>query len=248
MLQRFQEYGGELMQDVRVISADLTSRDAISMDLSDGERIYTKTLATTAGIAADIDGLLQKFPSRHPRGGAPIHPVRFYLGIEDRIVPEGMEDNLLFMREDDGGPLGIKSCYFALSPAGSDMAPEGDRSVTVTCLLSREVLQNMDPGLSGAVKNDLLQAMEAVIPFLKEGLKYFSSDVDPESHYRVSRALPSGIAAWSPGIVGRMAVTNKMRGKVVIINPTPWELGTEGEALAALAVAGSINKALGSES
>ena len=177
-----------------------------------------------------------------------MHPVRFYLGIEDRIVPEGMEDNLLFLREDDGGPLGIKSCYIALSPAGSDMAPERPRSVTLTSLLSREALQNGDPGLSDAVRDDLLQALEAVIPFLKEGLKYNSSDMNPEDHYRVSRALPSGIAAWSPGVVGRMAVTAKMRGRVVIIHPTPWELGTEGEALAALAAAGSIHKALGSES
>jgi hypothetical protein len=45
-----------------------------------------------------------------------------------------------------------------------------------------------------------------------------------------------------------MAVATRLRGRVSIINSTPWELGIEGEALAALAAAGVLKKALGLES
>ena len=247
MLQRFQEYGGELLHGGRVTEVDINSRDGLSLVLSDGQRVFTRTLSTTAGIAATIDGLLKKIPSAPARGPSPKHPVRFYLGIDERIVPQGMEDNLFLMREDDGGPLKMKSCYLALSPAGSDMAPEGKRSVTITSLLSEDDLKNLSPENFEAVREDMLQALEAVIPFLSEGLKTVSSDLQPEDEYRISRALPTGVAAWSPGIIGRMAITTRLRGRATIISPTPWELGIEGEALAALAAAGTLLKALGVE-
>jgi phytoene dehydrogenase-like protein len=248
MLQRFQEYGGELQDGARVTTVDVNSREGISLDLSDGQRVHTRTLSTTAGIASTIDGLLQKNPFTPPKGPPPKHPVRFYLGIEDRIVPQGMEDNLFLMREDDGGPLKIKSCYLALSPPGSNMAPEGKRSVTVTSLLSQEDIKNVSPEQAEVVREDMLQALEAVIPFLSEGLTAVSSDLQPKEEYRISRALPTGVAAWSPGIIGRLAVSTRLRGRVAIINSTPWELGIEGEALAALAAAGTLKKALGIDS
>jgi len=247
MLQRFQEYGGELHTAARVSSINVNSREGLSLELSNGQAVNTRTISTTAGIAATINGLLEKTPATHLKGPSPVHPVRFYLGIENRIVPKGMEDNLFFLREDEGGPLQIKSCYLALSPAGSDMAPEGMRSVTVTSLLSQAELQKAGPGDIGAIREDLLQALEAVIPFLSEGLKAFSSDLDPDDEYRISRALPTGVAAWSPGIIGRMAVNTRLRGRAAIISSTPWELGIEGEALAALAAAGTLKKALGVE-
>ncbi|UCF88759.1 MAG: hypothetical protein JSV70_00425, partial [bacterium] len=90
-------------------------------------------------------------------------------------------------------------------------------------------------------------ALEAVIPFLDEGLTVVASDLVPGEEYKITRALPSGVAGWSPGIIGRMAVTTKLRGRAAIINPTPWELGIEGEALAALAAAGILKKVIGGE-
>jgi len=191
MLQRFQEYGGELQENVSVTAVEISSRDSIFLDLSDGRRIPAKTVATTTGIAATIKGLLQKAPPASGKGPPSKHPVRFYLGIEERFIPQGMEDNLLFMREDDGGPLKMKFCYLALGPAGSDMAPEGNRSLTVTCLLSPEDLKKVSPDNIEAAREDLLQALEAVIPFLGEGLTAVSTDLEPDIQYRISRALPT---------------------------------------------------------
>ena len=248
ILQRFQEYGGELLDTARVLSIEATSREGFNLDLTDGQKIHTRTLSTTTGIATSVEGLLQHVPAVPPRGRLSKHPVRFYLGIEDRFVPEGMEDNLFFLREDDGGPLKMRSCYLALSPAGSEMAPEGRRSLTVTSLLSQEDIENITPQNAEAARVDMLQALEAVIPFLSDGLTAVASDLEPEDDYRISRALPTGVAAWSPGIIGRMAVSSRFRGRAALISPTPWELGIEGEALAALAAAGTLKKSLGMES
>ncbi len=246
MLQRFQEYGGELLDGVQVTSADIDSSDGLWLELSDGGRVHTRTLSTTAGIAATIDGLFQRLPSMPTVNSLPIHPVRFYIGVEERIVPQGMEDDLFLLREDEGGPLKIKSCYIALSPAGSKMAPEGKRSITVTSLLSREALNKLTPESVDAAREDLLQALDTVVPFLGEGMVGVSTDLKPDDESMVSRALPMGIAAWSPGIVGRAAIASRIRRKVAIISSTPWELGIEGEALAAIAAAGIIKKAIGS--
>lgn len=247
MLQRFKEYGGELIEDAGVSSVLVDSRNGLSLDLSDGQRVQTRALSTTAGIAATVEGLLQKTTSAFSRAVPQRFPVRFYLGVEEKFIPLGMEDNLFFMREDSGGPLGIKSLYLALSPSGSDMAPEGKRSITVTTLLSRENLKTLTPAVAEAAQEDLLRALEAVIPFLDEGLTVAASDLAPGEEYKLTRALPSGVAGWSPGIIGRMAVTTKLRGRAAIINPTPWELGIEGEALAALAAAGTLKKVIGGE-
>ena len=141
----------------------------------------------------------------------------------------------------------MKSCYLALSPEGSDMAPEGKRSLTVTSLLSQDELGKLTPEIVEAARKDMLEALESVIPFLDEGLTEVKSDLDPEDEYRISRALPAGAAGWSPGIIGRMAVASRFRGRAAVISPTPWELGIGGEALAALAAAGTLKKAIGAD-
>lgn len=245
VLQRFKEYGGELLDTAKVKKAEVNTREGVFLELDNGQRIRARTLSTTAGIATTIDGLLNGSPAGAAKEAPPWHPLRFYLGIEEKYVPQGMEDNLFMLREDDGGPLRMKSCYLALSPEGSDMAPEGKRSITVTSLLPREALGALAAEDFEKIKGDLLQALENVIPFLSEGLTAFASDLEPELEYRISRALPTGVAAWSPGFIGRMAVTARFRGRTAIISPTPWELGLEGEVLAALAAAGTLKKALG---
>ena len=248
ILQRFQEYGGELLDTARVLSVETNPGEGFHLNLVDDQKIHTRTLSTTTEIAVTIEGLLQKVPAPPPRGQMAKHPVRFYLGIEDRFVPAGMEDNLFFLREDDGGPLKMRSCYLALSPAGSEMAPEGKRSLTVTSLLSQESIENITPRNAEAARENMLEALETVIPFLSDGMTSVASDLEPEDEYRISRALPTGAAAWSPGIIGRMAVSSRFRGRAAIISPTPWELGIEGEVLAALAAAGTLKKSLGMES
>lgn len=247
ILQRFREYGGELADSARISGFEPGSRDHISLLLTDGRKIHTRTFCTSAGIAATIEGLRQKKQPMPARRQVSNHPVRFYLAIEDRIVPQGMEDNVFLAREDDGGPLGLKHLYLALSPRGSDMAPEGKRSLTVTALAAPDAILGLPGETVEAAIGDLLRALEAVIPFLMDGLVSAASDLDPVDTYRVPRALPAGIAGWSPGIVGRMSVAGQLRGRVALINPTPWELGIEGETLAALAASGVIKKSLGLE-
>ena len=247
MLQRFKEYGGELLEQEKVVGIEQVGRENLTLRLASGDQINTRTMSSTEGLSAGIEELrLNKVPVID-RGEARIHPVRFYLGVEDKVIPLGMEDNLLLMREDDGGPLGLKCYFLALSPAGSDMAPEGKRSLTVTSFLSAESLVDMEKEQADEIRDDLLRSLESVIPFLGEGLDHYSSDLDPMDELIINRPLGAGITAWIPGIIGRLAVTTRFKGRVAIIKPTPNELGIEGEALAALSAAGILRKAMGGD-
>ncbi|MDT8395642.1 MAG: hypothetical protein RRA32_04210 [bacterium] len=247
MLQRFREYGGELLGPEKVTGIEQSGRDSLTLLLAGGGRVRTKALSTTEGLASAIEGLWKNRKTGPDKGPVPVHPVRFYLGIEEKIVPLGMEDNLLMMREDDGGPFGLKCCFLALSPSGSNMSPDGRRSLTVTSLLPADVLAGLTRDTVDEVTEDLLTALESVIPFLGEGLDHVSSDLENFQEFPINRPLGTGIAAWTPGIIGRLAVAARYRGRVAIIKSIPNELGIEGEALAALSTAGLLRKAMGLE-
>jgi phytoene dehydrogenase-like protein len=247
LLQRFREYGGELLQQEKVTGIDQAGRENITLLLGSGQQISTRTMSTSEGLAYGIKGLWRGKKPVLDKNTDSVHPVRFYLGLEEKVIPLGMEDNLLLMHEGDGGPLGLKCCFLALSSAGSKMAPEGKRSLTVTAFLSAETLADLTRDQVAEIRDDLLLALESVIPFLGEGLDHFSSDLEAADELRLNRPLGTGITAWMPGIIGRMAVAARYRGRVAIIKPTPNELGIEGEALAALSTAGVLRKAMGAE-
>jgi hypothetical protein len=158
-----------------------------------------------------------------------------------------MKDDLFMMREDDGGPMGLRYLYLALGPSGSDCAPEGKQALTVTALTSETMIRSLTPELVEHVKDDLLQALEAVIPFLSEGLDFISSDLEPAAEMKIPRPVGAGITAWNPDIMSRMRITRRLRGRFIIISPTPWELGIEGEALTSLTAAGILVKTFGRE-
>jgi hypothetical protein len=158
-----------------------------------------------------------------------------------------MENDLFWMREDEGGPMGFRSLYLALGPSASEAAPKGKRSLTVTALATEETLKSLTQESVPAVTEDILQALEAVIPFLPEGLDYVSSDLVPGAELKTPRPIGAGITAWNPDIMSRMRIRTRFRGKVVIISPTPWELGIEGEALMALTASGILRKNFGPE-
>ncbi len=247
MLQRFQEYGGEILEQEKVTSIEQSGRDTLTLLLGDGSKVQTRTMSTTEGLASTIEGQWQEKGTGPDKRAVRVYPVRFYIGIEERVVPVGMEDNLFLMRDDDGGPLGLKCCYLALSPLGSEMAPEGKRSLTVTSFFPADSLVNLTRDTVDEAKEDIMTAIESVIPFLGEGLEHISSDLEADEESRMNRPLGTGIAAWTPGIIGRMAIAAKYRGRVAVIRPTPNELGIEGEALAALSAAGLLRKAMGVE-
>ncbi|UCG39311.1 MAG: hypothetical protein JSV00_03515 [bacterium] len=246
-LQRFHEYGGEIVKGVGVSGLDLSPRGGLLVRLTDGREVNSRTMATTDGIAAGITGLLNVRNGKR-RGPAPLYPIRFYLAMDEKVVPVGMEDDLFMMRGDEGGPLGIRALYMALGPTGSEGFPAGGRrTLTVTALAGPGSMRSVTPEFSRAVKEDLLKALEAVIPFLDEGLESITSDIEPGEEFKTPRPLGTGVAAWDPGILGRTRIRKKFRGKAAIISPPPWELGIEGEALAAIAVAGSLKKILGQD-
>ena len=247
LIQRFQEYGGQVISGVGVNGIETTSRNELDLFLGDGSSVTTRTLATTEGIASGIPEIPPRKHPGTPKDQPPLYPLRFYVGMDERFIPEGMEDDLFLMREDEGGPLGLRSLYLALSPVGSEAAPEGKRALTVTALTSKQVFQFPSQEMIKTVTDDLLQTLESVIPFLPEGLDHVSSDLKPGNEYRTPRPVGSGITAWSPGIMSRFRIRTALGGRIIVLSPTPLELGIEGEALTAITAAGILGKILGQE-
>ena len=247
LIQRFQEYGGQVISGVGVTGIETTSRNELDLFLGDGSSATTRTLATTEGIAAGIPEIPPRKHPRIPRDHSPLYPLRFYIGLDKRFIPEGMEDDLFLMREDEGGPLGLRFLYLALSPVGSEAAPEGKRALTVTALTSKQVFQSLSPEMIKTVTDDLLQSLESVIPFLPEGLDHVSSDLKPGNEHQTPRPVGSGITAWSPGIMSRLRIRTALGGRIAVLSPTPLELGIEGEALTAITAAGILGKIIGKE-
>ena len=244
MIQRFQEYGGKLIENASVTGVENGSPEGLDLMASDGSRVKTLFLATTEGISSGVPGLP---PRKKPAStGDPSlrYPLRFYIGMNEGFVPVGMEDNLFMRRADGGGPLGLKNLYLALNPTGSKEAPKGKRALTVTALVTEKELTSLSQKLAKEVKEDLLQALESVIPFLSEGMEFILTDVNTGRGYRIPRSVGGGLTSWSPGILGRAAVRTTLKGKVFLLSPAPWELGLEGEALTALSAARILERIL----
>ncbi len=241
LITRFLEYGGTIEFGARVEEME-EQRPGVgfALRLAGGEKRFTRVLATTESLAGRLG--LRARPPRAPEGPAPLAPLRFYLGLRDRHIPVGMADNLYLLREDGGGPLGLRALYLALSPRGSRMAPEGCRSLTVTALIAPGRITAIRAASEKAVTGDLLRALSAVIPFLDEGLILARSDLAAAGRETPPRPLGSGLTVWSPALVGKSRVRDAARGHALLFSSPPWELGIEGEALMTLAAAGIVRR------
>ncbi len=246
MATRFQEFGGKIEHGVTIKNINLLSRSGVEVILDGDERRQAKCLVTTSGIAEGLKAISPIFNKRKVSPSNPLVPVRFFLGIKDSLVPVGMEDNLLYMPEKDVLP-GRGGYYLALSPKGSDLAPEGMRAMTVTILTEPSKLPEIAQTPNSDLKRELINALEAVIPFINKGLTYVGSDMSDSEKGMVPRPLGGGTVAWSPGLVGKTNVQFLSRKRVAVISPTPWELGIEGEVISALSAAVILRKLIGSK-
>ncbi len=245
MADRLQEYGGEILHGAKAATVRNGPGNLVTIILDGGREIQTACLAITSDIAGFVEGLSQRAGKPHADDSGLRVPVRFFLGINASIVPVGMEDNLFYMRDDDGGPLGLKALYLSMGPPGSEGPhDEGRRPLTVTALVDRAILKGITGEIIAAAEKDILQALEAVIPFLDRGLNFLGSDLTADVLEAAPRPLGGWITSWIPALVGRSRVLTGKRGRVAVMEVPPWELGLEGETLTALAAAGALRKVL----
>ncbi len=245
LVTRFLEYGGSIEFGARVEAVTpARGQQGFTISLAGrGERRTARTIAGTDHLLLRL-GVRGKAPAA-PGGPPPLVPLRFYLGLRDRYVPVGMADNVLFLRLDGGGPLGIRALYLSLCPRGSSMAPPGCRSLTVTALVPADKASAPFPLSTEEMVDDLRRALEDLIPFLDEGLTMASMDLTAEGRDTPPRPLGEGLTALSPARVGRGRVRRAAGGRALLFGAPPWELGMEGEALMTLAGAGMLARALG---
>ncbi|UCF30178.1 MAG: hypothetical protein JSV26_08900 [bacterium] len=240
---RFTEFGGELKDGLRVTAVEARGGEGLAVVGEGGMRIGTRSLSTTCDIASRIQGIDGKGKPADHRSS--FFPVRFYLGLDESAIPVGMEDNLFFLREDSGGPLGLRALYIALSPSGSRMAPGGKRAATVTGLVHGRALKGLTAESISRIQADVVDALESVIPFLSDGMDFITSDLRGEIGEALPRPMPGGALSWIPALIGRSRVRTSNRHRIAVLSTPPQELGIEGETLSALAAAGSLTKVLG---
>jgi len=245
MATRFTEYGGTILKGSSVTGISRGSRSSISVTLDSGKKIDSAGLATTDDLARGIKGLVKNRDVSEEKNIKHRYPVRFYFGIDDNIIPVGMEDNLFVLREKPSGPLNLQALYLALSRRGSKMAPEGRRSLTVTGFVDGLALSSLNNDLIKEINDDIMSALVSVIPFLPEGIEFTDHELAAGDAMKMPRPLGSGVVAWNPGMMGRRRVHTTLRGRAVIMTASPRELGLEGETLTALAAAGSLKKTMG---
>lgn len=240
---RFEEFGGVITSGAAVKNIAFKPKNSVEISLENGESFSGKCVATTTGILKDLGSGSELFNKKKEAPANPLVPFRFFLGIRDSIVPVGMEDNLLFLNEEDFLPG--RGLYLSLSPQGSKMAPDGMRAMTVTILTEPDKYSELVGRTGDELQDALEKTLEPVIPYIHRGLTLVGSDTNDPDYGSVPRPLGGGTIAWSPGLVGKSTIQFINRGKAVLISPTPWELGIEGEMISALTAAVKLKKALG---
>jgi phytoene dehydrogenase-like protein len=245
MATRFTEYGGTILKGSSVTGVSRGSRSGVTVMLDSGQKIDSAGLATTEDLARGMEGLVKNRDPSEEKNTERIYPVRFYFGIDENIIPTGMEDNLFVLREKPSGPLNLQALYLALTRRGSEMAPEGKRSLTVTGYADGYTLSSLNNALIKETNDDIIKALDSVIPFLSEGLEFTGHELAAGDAMKMPRPLGSGVVAWNPGMMGRRRIHTTLRGRAVIMAASPRELGLEGETLTALAAAGALKKVMG---
>ncbi len=240
---RFTEFGGVINTGTAVKGIDLKTKNGVDVSLVNGDSFSGRCVATTTGIIKDIGKGQELFDRKKETPVNPLVPFRFYLGIKDPIVPVGMENNLLFLNENEYLPA--RGLYISMSPKGSEMAPEGMRAMTITILTEPDKHSELAGRTESELQEALEKTLEPVIPFVDKGLTLVGSDNSDPDAGSVPRPLGGGTMAWSLGMVGKSTIQFLNRGKAVIISPTPWELGIEGEMISALTAAVKLKKVLG---
>ncbi|MBN2721003.1 MAG: hypothetical protein JXR72_07880 [Proteobacteria bacterium] len=246
-IQRFQEYGGKLIENAGITGFERNPQGGLELHLGDGTKVKTLYMATTEGISSGIPGLPPRRNEDSSRDRPLCYPLRFFIGMDERYVPVGMADDVLIMPEKGLGPLSRRSLYLALNPSGSKDTPKGKRALTVTALVTDKELASFSPKAASGVREDLLQTLEGVIPFLSEGMDFLLTDANTGKGSTIPRPVGGPLNSWSPGILGKAAIRTVLKGKALLFSPAPWELGLEGEALAAISAARLLQRKLARE-
>ena len=173
------------------------------------------------------------------------HTFTLYAGIDDQVVPVGMEDNVILVTDPEKDLIDSNMMFVRLSPRGdSSFAPEGKRLLSVTmkvCIdggeltvvevqrLAREVavqIKSMMPFLDQFL--DFVAIEESFALYQAERHESFRPTIDPDDRFGVSfltnRTPHKSVFYTGPGVLPA--------------------LGIEGEGYSALQAANIISKHL----
>jgi len=166
----------------------------------------------------------------------------FFLGIQEKVVPVGMRDFVISLRDyekpyEDGNLL-----FLALSPKGDEgRAPKGKRALTVESLVPWETYtERWDEASASEHRAGVMQHVRHLIPFLEDHIEFMDCDQGnqlirhwsyPHFHYESTAPF-----VWREGLIP----TRLSRNVYLAGNQNSPYLGLEGEALTGWMVAKQI--------
>lgn len=173
------------------------------------------------------------------------HTFTLYLGIDENVVPVGMEENVILIRDPEEELIDANMLFLRLSSIGdTGFAPQGKRLLSCTMKVCPEA-DEISVVDAQRLSKDALSLIEDLIPFLNRFLDFvameesfalyqaerrekFRPSIDPDDKFGVAflpnRTPQKQVFYTGPGVLPG--------------------LGIEGEGLAALQVSNLLSKNL----
>ena len=244
ILERFIQQQGRIEEIESVEKAHLEGKNGLVLSLERGAKVFrAEHLIVNAPLdhLTNPSGKWQKLLSKWSKK---VHPryvlVPFFVGIREGVVPVGMKDLLVSVR-DLGKPYeGGNLLFLRLSSAGDESeAPEGRRALTVESMMP---LGEWDDDFFAEQEKSVREHLDYLFPFLEGYIEFVDSGWTKAqiSRWSYPHYLYEATSSfdWREGVVPtRLARNLYFTGK----ENFPY-LGVEGEILGGLMVANEILK------
>jgi len=244
ILERFVQQQGRVDEIEAVEKAHLERKNGFILSLERGEKVFrAEHLIVNAPLdhLTNASGRWEKLLSKWRKRVPPRYVVvPFFVGIREKVVPVGMKDLLVSIRDFEKPYEGGNLLFLSLSSAGDESeAPEGRRALTVESMMP---LGEWDDDFFAEQEKSVRDHLGSLFPFLEDHIEFIDTDWTRAqiSRWSFPHYLYEATSSfdWREGVVPtRLASNLYLTGK----ENFPY-LGVEGEILSGFMVANEILK------
>jgi phytoene dehydrogenase-like protein len=239
MREKFESLGGHVVKDCDIKKVSLGSPLSVEVKIGDdvfiidGESIITSAkwnkLAPSVLDDKRLSGLLRKYRKRE---SSFLYPFTFFMGVQERGIPEMMSENVIFLADKSQHFLKGNLLIITRCPRGDTAhAPEERCALSITMFLEDPPRRLNDSVLHHLIHNSL-NTLGGFLPFLRENIDFIATDnsltLSREYQDVMNRKIhvKKGTSSETP------ILSNRRKLKNIII--------TGGEFLPALGIEGEI--------
>jgi phytoene dehydrogenase-like protein len=244
ILDRFVQQRGRVEEIETIDKAHLERKNGFTLSLERGEKVFQAEhliLNVPLEHLTHPSGKWEKAALKWKRRIQPRYVlVPFFVGLREKVVPVGMKDLLVSIRDIDKPYEGGNLLFLSLSSEGDESeAPEGRRALTVESVMP---LGEWDDDFFAEQEKEVRDHLGRLFPFMENYVEFVDTgwtkdQISRWSYPHYLYETPSGFD-WREGVVPtRLAKNLFFTGK----ENFPY-LGAEGEILSGFMVANEIAK------